>query len=73
MSWTGSPTTNYGGSRCACPCGTRTPRTALDVDDTGLLAQLFELNAGRFYLQPASEVDRVPAREATAQNCIRIS
>lgn len=41
-----------------CPGGDRDSTHSADVDYSGLLPLLFELNAGRFYLQLASEPDR---------------
>jgi 5-methyltetrahydropteroyltriglutamate--homocysteine methyltransferase len=42
-----------------CPGGDRDSTHSADVDYAGLLPDLFQLNAGRFYLQMASEPDRV--------------
>lgn len=41
-----------------CPGSDRDSWHSLDVDYTGLLADLFRMNAGRFYLQMASEPDK---------------
>ena len=41
-----------------CPSGDRDSTHSADVDYSGLLPLLFELNAGRFYIQLASEADR---------------
>jgi methionine synthase II (cobalamin-independent) len=41
-----------------CPGGDRDSTHSADVDYTELLPLLFELNAGRFYIQLASEADR---------------
>jgi 5-methyltetrahydropteroyltriglutamate--homocysteine methyltransferase len=41
-----------------CPGGDRDSTHSADVDYAGLLPDLFQLNAGRFYLQMASEPDR---------------
>jgi 5-methyltetrahydropteroyltriglutamate--homocysteine methyltransferase len=41
-----------------CPGGDRDSTHSADVDYSGLLPLLFELNAGRFYIQLASEPDR---------------
>jgi methionine synthase II (cobalamin-independent) len=41
-----------------CPGGDRDSTHSADIDYTGLLPLLFELNAGRFYVQLASEADR---------------
>ncbi len=41
-----------------CPGGDRDSTHSADVDYAGLLPQLFQLNAGNFYLQLASERDR---------------
>lgn len=41
-----------------CPGGDRDSTHSADVDYSGLLPQLFRLNAGRFYIQLASEPDR---------------
>lgn len=42
----------------ACPGGDRDSTHSADVDYAALLPDLFQLNAGRFYLQMASEPDR---------------
>lgn len=41
----------------SCPGGDQDSAHSLDVDYAGLLPALFELNAGKFYLQLASEPD----------------
>jgi 5-methyltetrahydropteroyltriglutamate--homocysteine methyltransferase len=41
-----------------CPGGDRDSTHSADVDYAGLLADLFQLSVGRFYLQMASETDR---------------
>jgi 5-methyltetrahydropteroyltriglutamate--homocysteine methyltransferase len=41
-----------------CPGGDRDSTHSADVDYSGLLPLLFELNAGKFYVQLASEADR---------------
>jgi 5-methyltetrahydropteroyltriglutamate--homocysteine methyltransferase len=41
-----------------CPGGDRDSTHSADVDYAGLLPDLFQLNAGRFYLQMASEPDK---------------
>jgi len=41
-----------------CPGGDRDSTHSADVDYSGLLPELFQLNAGRFYIQLASEPDR---------------
>lgn len=41
-----------------CPGGDRDSTHSADVDYTALLPLLFQLNAGRFYLQLSSEADR---------------
>lgn len=41
-----------------CPGSDRDSPHSADVDYAGLLPELFQLNAGRFYLQMASEPDR---------------
>jgi len=41
-----------------CPGGDRDSTHSADVDYAGLLPQLFQLNAGNFYLQLSSERDR---------------
>ncbi len=41
-----------------CPGGDRDSTHSADVDYAGLLPGLFQMNAGRFYLQMASEPDR---------------
>lgn len=41
-----------------CPGGDRDSTHSADVDYAGLLPTLFAMNAGRFYLQLASEADR---------------
>jgi 5-methyltetrahydropteroyltriglutamate--homocysteine methyltransferase len=41
-----------------CPGGDRDSTHSADVDYSALLPLLFELNAGRFYIQLASEPDR---------------
>jgi 5-methyltetrahydropteroyltriglutamate--homocysteine methyltransferase len=41
-----------------CPGGDQDATHSADVDYAGLLPELFQLNAGRFYLQLASEPDR---------------
>ena len=42
----------------ACPGGDQDSTHSADVDYSGLLPELFQLDAGRFYLQMASEPDR---------------
>jgi 5-methyltetrahydropteroyltriglutamate--homocysteine methyltransferase len=42
-----------------CPGGDRDSTHSADVDYTGLLPELFRLKVGRFYVQLASEVDRL--------------
>jgi 5-methyltetrahydropteroyltriglutamate--homocysteine methyltransferase len=42
----------------ACPGGDHDSTHSADVDYSGLLPSLFRLNAGRFYIQLASEPDR---------------
>ncbi len=41
-----------------CPGGDHDSTHSADVDYSGLLPDLFQLNAGRFYLQMASEADK---------------
>jgi len=41
-----------------CPGGDQDSTHSADVDYAGLLPELFQLNAGRFYLQMASEPDK---------------
>ncbi|WP_263381273.1 uroporphyrinogen decarboxylase/cobalamine-independent methonine synthase family protein [Granulicella arctica] len=41
-----------------CPGGDRDSTHSADIDYAGLLPDLFQMNAGRFYLQMASEPDR---------------
>jgi len=41
-----------------CPGGDQDSTHSADVDYSGLLPELFQMNAGRFYLQMASEPDR---------------
>ena len=41
-----------------CPGGDHDSTHSADVDYAGLLAELFKMNVGRFYLQMASEPDR---------------
>ena len=41
-----------------CPCGDHDSTHSADVDYAGLLPSLFRLNAGRFYIQLASEPER---------------
>jgi 5-methyltetrahydropteroyltriglutamate--homocysteine methyltransferase len=41
-----------------CPGGDRDSTHSADIDYSGLLPYLFQLNAGRFYLQMASEPDK---------------
>jgi 5-methyltetrahydropteroyltriglutamate--homocysteine methyltransferase len=43
----------------ACPGGDHDSTHSADVDYAGLLPALFAMNAGRFYLQMASEADRL--------------
>ncbi len=42
-----------------CPGGDRDSTHSADIDYAGLLPTLFEMNVGRFYLQLASEPDRL--------------
>ena len=51
-----------------CPGGDWDSTHSADVDYTGLLPELFELNAGAFYLQLASESDRPRALRAIAEH-----
>jgi 5-methyltetrahydropteroyltriglutamate--homocysteine methyltransferase len=51
-----------------CPGGDRDSTHSADVDYTELLPSLFELKAGRFYLQLASEPDRRRVLAAIAAN-----
>jgi 5-methyltetrahydropteroyltriglutamate--homocysteine methyltransferase len=53
-----------------CPGGDRDSTHSADVDYGELLPTLFELEAGRFYVQLASERDR-PAVLATIAGCLR--
>ena len=50
-----------------CPGGDRDSTHSADVDYAGLLPALFRLKAGRFYLQLASEPDRVRVLAAIAK------
>jgi len=50
-----------------CPGGDHDSTHSADVDYAGLLAQLFELNVGSFYLQLASEPDRVKVLKTIKQ------
>jgi 5-methyltetrahydropteroyltriglutamate--homocysteine methyltransferase len=49
-----------------CPGGDRDSTHSADVDYTGLLPELFKLNAGCFYLQLSSERDRQRVLEAVS-------
>ena len=51
-----------------CPGGDQDSTHSLDVDYAELLPVLFELNAGNFYLQLASESDRRRSLEAVRKN-----
>ena len=51
-----------------CPGGDRDSTHSADVDYARLLPDLFELNAGRFYLQMASEPDRKRALKIVSQH-----
>jgi 5-methyltetrahydropteroyltriglutamate--homocysteine methyltransferase len=50
-----------------CPGGDRDSTHSADVDYTGLLPSLFHLNVGRFYIQLASEPDRVRVLKGVRQ------
>jgi len=50
-----------------CPGGDRDSTHSADVDYAGLLPDLFQLKAGRFYLQMASEPDRKRALGIVSQ------
>jgi len=50
-----------------CPGGDHDSTHSADVDYAGLLAQLFELNVGSFYLQLASEPDKVKVLKTIKQ------
>jgi 5-methyltetrahydropteroyltriglutamate--homocysteine methyltransferase len=50
-----------------CPGGDRDSTHSADVDYAGLLPALFAMNAGRFYLQLASEPDRLRVLRLTAE------
>jgi 5-methyltetrahydropteroyltriglutamate--homocysteine methyltransferase len=51
-----------------CPGGDHDSTHSADIDYTELLPQLFRLNAGRFYLQLASEADRPRVLQSVADN-----
>jgi 5-methyltetrahydropteroyltriglutamate--homocysteine methyltransferase len=51
-----------------CPGGDRDSTHSADVEYTKLLPLLFELNVGRFYIQLASERDRVKVLETAARH-----
>jgi 5-methyltetrahydropteroyltriglutamate--homocysteine methyltransferase len=51
-----------------CPGGDHDSTHSADVDYTELLPSLFRLDAGRFYLQLASEPDRRRVLSAIAEN-----
>jgi 5-methyltetrahydropteroyltriglutamate--homocysteine methyltransferase len=51
-----------------CPGGDHDSTHSADVDYAGLLPDLFQLNAGRFYLQMASERDRKRVLGMVRQN-----
>lgn len=51
-----------------CPGGDHDSTHSADVDYTGLLPSLFRLNAGRFYIQLASEPDRPRVLNAVRQH-----
>jgi 5-methyltetrahydropteroyltriglutamate--homocysteine methyltransferase len=50
-----------------CPGGDHDSTHSADVDYAGFLPDLFQLNAGRFYLQMASEPDRKRALQLVSQ------
>jgi methionine synthase II (cobalamin-independent) len=50
-----------------CPGGDHDSTHSADVDYTKLLPLLFQLNVGRFYIQLASEHDRIKVLKAAAQ------
>jgi 5-methyltetrahydropteroyltriglutamate--homocysteine methyltransferase len=51
-----------------CPGGDQDSTHSADVDYLHLLPDLFELNAGNFYIQLASETDRIRVLEAIAKH-----
>ncbi|HYK48143.1 MAG TPA: cobalamin-independent methionine synthase II family protein [Terriglobales bacterium] len=51
-----------------CPGGDHDSTHSADVDYTGLLPSLFRLNAGRFYIQLASEPDRKSVLKAVREH-----
>jgi 5-methyltetrahydropteroyltriglutamate--homocysteine methyltransferase len=51
-----------------CPGGDHDSTHSADVDYTGLLPSLFRLNAGRFYIQLASEPDRPRVLKAVREH-----
>jgi 5-methyltetrahydropteroyltriglutamate--homocysteine methyltransferase len=51
-----------------CPGGDHDSTHSADIDYTELLPELFRLDAGRFYLQLASEPDRPKVLQAVADN-----
>jgi 5-methyltetrahydropteroyltriglutamate--homocysteine methyltransferase len=51
-----------------CPGGDQDSTHSADVDYKELLPDLFELNAGNFYIQLASEQDRARVLEAIAKH-----
>jgi 5-methyltetrahydropteroyltriglutamate--homocysteine methyltransferase len=50
-----------------CPGGDKDSTHSADVDYAGLLPELFRMNVGRFYLQMASEPDRLRVLRIVAQ------
>jgi 5-methyltetrahydropteroyltriglutamate--homocysteine methyltransferase len=52
----------------ACPGGDMDSTHSADVDYAGLLPRLFQLDAGRFYVQLASEADRPRVLQLIAAN-----
>jgi 5-methyltetrahydropteroyltriglutamate--homocysteine methyltransferase len=50
-----------------CPGGDKDSTHSADVDYAGLLPELFQMNVGRFYLQMASEPDRLRVLRIVAQ------
>ena len=50
-----------------CPGGDHDSTHSADIDYAGLIPELFHLNAGRFYLQMASEPDRTRALHLVKQ------
>jgi 5-methyltetrahydropteroyltriglutamate--homocysteine methyltransferase len=50
-----------------CPGGDKDSTHSADVDYAGLLPELFQMNVGRFYLQMASEPDRLRVLQMVAR------